>query len=208
MGEKHICCCCSVVFMFNVDINVDINFLTPFTTRTSSKVIIWEHTADVSARYYQTILEEFKGPVLLEVQWSENILRVASYQRAASGVLPRIPKSSSTPESTNSAPPVVFFTLTFCESKSWRSGNLRDIESTTPFRMFLFMTSSNMAARLLLGMSFKFIGGSGTTWIRQVDCNIVHSLIALIYVPWLRQQINICSPPRSRRWYWWPARPW
>lgn len=61
--------------------------------------------------------------------------------------------------------------------------NLRDIGNTTPFRMFLFMTNSDMAAKLLPGIRFRFIGGSGITWIRQLDCNIVHSLIALVYVP-------------------------
>jgi hypothetical protein len=32
MGDKLTCCWCSVVFVFNVDVIVKINFLTPFTT--------------------------------------------------------------------------------------------------------------------------------------------------------------------------------
>jgi hypothetical protein len=57
MGEKLICCWSSVVSWFNVDVNVDINFLTLFTTRTSLEVVIGEYPADVSAQYHQAILK-------------------------------------------------------------------------------------------------------------------------------------------------------
>lgn len=43
--------------------------------------------------------------------------------------------------------------------------------------MFLFMTNFQVAARLLLGMRFKSIGGSGNTWIRQPNQNIVDSTV-------------------------------
>lgn len=48
--------------MFNVDVIVDINFLTPFTTHTSSMVVIWGYSANVSAQYYQAIVDEAKAP--------------------------------------------------------------------------------------------------------------------------------------------------
>lgn len=47
--------------MFNVDVIVDINFLAPFTTRTS-KGIISEYSANLSAQYYQAIVDEAKAP--------------------------------------------------------------------------------------------------------------------------------------------------
>ena len=45
--------------MFNVDVNVD---LTPVTTRTPTKVVIREYSVNVSARHYQAIVDEAKGP--------------------------------------------------------------------------------------------------------------------------------------------------
>lgn len=47
--------------MFNVDVIVDNNFLTPFTTRTS-KGIISEYSANLSVQYYQAIVDEAKAP--------------------------------------------------------------------------------------------------------------------------------------------------
>jgi hypothetical protein len=47
--------------------NVDINFLTPFTTRTS-KGIIWEYSASVSAQTIMLLWTRLKPPVLLEAQ--------------------------------------------------------------------------------------------------------------------------------------------
>lgn len=61
MSEKLIYCWYLVVFIFNVDINVDINFPTPFTTHTS-KGIIWEYSANISAQYYQAIVDKAKAP--------------------------------------------------------------------------------------------------------------------------------------------------
>jgi len=78
-------------------------------------------------------------------------------------------KGPSAPGSTNKSPPVVLFTVAFGAAESGRNSKPRDIGNASPFRIFLFMTNSNLAARLLRGMRFKSIGGLGTTWIRQLD---------------------------------------
>jgi hypothetical protein len=86
------------------------------------------------------------------------------------------------------------FILAFGAAESWPSNNPRGVGNATSFHTFFFTTKFNLAAMLLLGISFKLIGGSGTMWIRQLDWNILDSIVALV------QHIDIHSPPRSRCW--------
>lgn len=68
------------------------------------------------------------------------------------------------------------FTVAFRAAESWCNNTPRGIGNASPFRMFLSMTNSSLAARLLPWMRFQSIGGSGNTWIRQLDWNIVDSM--------------------------------
>jgi K+ transporter len=53
----------------------------------------------------------------------------------------------------------MLFIVAFGVAKLWR--NPRGVGNITPFHTFLFITNYDLVAMLLLGISFKSIGGLG-----------------------------------------------